>query len=76
MPKSCVSYLGRVMRKPVVKSVADQGLCFSYIDSTIPLPLKSENVKSLSIFCGCTARFVYDLVGNLENRFSHDAAHF
>ena len=24
---------------------------------------------------GCTARFVYDLIGNSEDRFSHDAAH-
>ena len=35
----------------------------------------SENFKPLAIFCGCTARFVSDLVGNPENRFSHDEAH-
>ena len=29
----------------------------------------------LTIFCGSTARFVSDLVGNPDNRFSHDAAH-
>ena len=28
-----------------------------------------------TIFCGCTARFVSDLVGNPEDRFSHDAAY-
>ena len=43
---------------------ADQCLCFRYTDSTIPLLPKS-------IFCGCTARFVWDLVGNPEDRFSH-----
>ena len=49
---------------------ADQRLCFHYTDSTIPL-----NFKSLAIFCGCTARFVSDLVGNPEDWFSHNAAH-
>ena len=28
----------------------------------------------LAIFCGCTARFVLDLVGNPEDRFSDVAA--
>ena len=42
-------------------------LCFRYIDGAIPLFLKSE------IFCGCTAWFVWDLVGNPEDRFSHEA---
>ena len=28
-----------------------------------------------SLFCGCKARFVSDLVGNPEDRFSQDAAH-
>ena len=27
------------------------------------------------LFCGSTAQFVLDLVGNTEERFSHDAAH-
>ena len=53
---------------------ADQCLCFRYIDSAIPLLPKSL-YKSLAFFCGCTARFVSDLVGNLEDRFSYDAAH-
>ena len=30
----------------------------------------------LAIFCGCTARFVSDLVRNREDRFSHDTAQF
>ena len=34
-----------------------------------------QNFKPLAIFCGRTARFVSDLVGNTEGRFSHDAAH-
>ena len=34
-----------------------------------------SNFKPLAIFCGCTAWFVSDLVGNLEDRFSHNEAH-
>ena len=51
----------------------DQRLCFRYIDSTIPLLSKSK-IKPLAIFCGCTVRFVSDLVVNTEDRFSHNAA--
>ena len=53
---------------------ADQCLCFRdiHVYSTIPLLPKSE--LSLSIFCGCTAWFVSDLVGNPEDRFSPEAA--
>ena len=54
---------------------ADQRLCFRYTDSTIPLLSKSENFKPLTIFCGCTARFVWDLVENPEDRFSQNEAH-
>ena len=53
---------------------ADQRLCFRYTDSTISLLPKSEKFKSLTIFCGCTAWFVSDLVGNPEDRFSHNEA--
>ena len=53
---------------------ADQCLCFHYIDSTIPLLPKSE-ISSVLPFCGSTARYVSDLVGNPEDRFSHDVAH-
>ena len=49
---------------------ADQRLCFRHTDSAIPLLS-----KSLAIFYGCTARFVSDLVGNPEDRFSHNEAH-
>ena len=53
---------------------ADQRLCFRSIDSTIPLLPLSKIFKPLAIFCGCTAWFVSDLVGNPEDRFC-DAAH-
>ena len=33
-----------------------------------------RNVKHLAI-CGCTARFMFDLVGNPEDGFSYDVAH-
>ena len=32
------------------------------------------NFKPLAIFDGCTAWFVSDMVGNPEDRFSHDTA--
>ena len=48
---------------------ADQRLCFRYTDSTIPLLSKSEISSH-----GCTTRFVSDLVGNPEYRFSHNEA--
>ena len=38
---------------------ADQRLCFRYSDSTIPVLLKSE-----TLFCAFTGRFVSDLFGN------------
>ena len=46
---------------------ADQRLCFHYTDSTIPLLSRSE-------ISSCAARFMSDLVGNPEDRFSHDKA--
>ena len=56
---------------------ADQRLCFRYLDSTIPLLPSSyiRNFKPLAILCGCTAWFVWGLVGNTEDRFSHNEAH-
>ena len=54
---------------------ADQRLCFRYTDSTIHLLPKYEKFKLLAIFCGCTAWFVWDLVGDPEDRFSHNEAH-
>ena len=50
---------------------ADLRLCFHYTDSAIPL-LSSPTFKPLAIFCSCTAGFVSDLVGNPEDRFSHN----
>ena len=34
-----------------------------------------RNFKPVSIVCGCTAPFVWDLVGNPEDGFSHNEAH-
>ena len=50
---------------------ADQRLCFRNTESTIPLLPKSK----ISC-CACTARFMSDLVGNPEDRFSQNEAHF
>ena len=54
---------------------ADQRLCFRYTDCTIPLLFKIQDFKPLAILCGCRAWFVWDLVGNPEDRFSHNEAH-
>ena len=51
---------------------ADQHFCFRFTDSTIPLLPKAEIP---CIFCGCTAWCMSDLVGNPEDRFSHNEAH-
>ena len=53
---------------------ADQRLCFRYSDNTIPFLLKIQNFKRLALFNDCTGRFVSDLVGNPEDRFSRVAA--
>ena len=53
---------------------ADQRLCFRYTDSTISLLPKYENFNPPAIFCRCAAWFVWDLVGNHEDRFSHNEA--
>ena len=84
----CKPHLSRVVRKPAFcicenkdadqlrgNREADQRLCFRYTDSTIPLLPKSKISKPLAIFCGCTAWFVSDLVGNPEDRFSHNEGH-
>ena len=34
----------------------------------------NQNLKPFAIFCGCTVRFVSNLVGNSGDRFSNDAA--
>ena len=34
-----------------------------------------QNFKLPAIFCDCTALFVSDLVGNPEDRFSHNETH-
>ena len=52
---------------------ADQCLCFRYLDSTIPLLPKSE-MLSLWPSLWLYSRFVTDLVGNPEARFSHNKA--
>ena len=50
---------------------ADQRLCFRYTDSTILL-----HFNVLACFSDCTGRFVSDLTGIPEDRFSRVPAHF
>ena len=65
------------MRKPAAKTkpqiavTGDQRLCFCYTDSTISLLPKYE-ISSLQP--SSVARFVADVVGNPEDRFSHNEA--
>ena len=50
----------------------DQRLCFRYMDSTIPLlPKFQASSHLLRLY----SLFVSDLVGNPEDRFSHNEAH-
>ena len=53
------------------------GLCYSlFVFATKILQflyfINPEFQDPIAILFDCTARFVLDLVGNLENRFSHD----
>ena len=52
----------------------DQRLFFAIRTVQFLLYIIDQNVKPSAIFCGCTARFVSDLVGNPEDRFSHNEA--
>ena len=55
---------------PQINRAADQCLCFRYI-------LIVQYIYILNPKCqasGCTDRFVSDLVGNSEDKFSHDDA--
>ena len=54
---------------------ADLRLCFRYMDSTIPLlHICIQNFKPLAVLFGFTALFVSEVVGNPEDRFSHNEA--
>ena len=73
-------YMRRIVRKPEFCLCENKGadqlrLCFRYTDRTISLLLKSEISSFWVCFCDCTGRFVSDLVGNPEDRFSRVAAH-
>ena len=77
--------MNRVMRKPVFHTceingpdplrgnpAADLRLSFHYMDSATPLlkvRVLNRNLKPLTIFCDCTARFVSDLVGHPKQGF-------
>ena len=52
----------------------DQRLCFIATGIVQSLYFLNRNFKHLDIFCGCTAWFVWDLVGNPDDRFSQNEA--
>ena len=51
--------------------------CFLFFESWVHIPstIKFQNFKPLTILFDCTVRFVSDLVGNSEDRFSQDVVH-
>ena len=53
---------------------ADQRLCFRYMARQSSSSYL-RNFDPLALLCGCTAWFVSELVGNPENRYSHNEAH-
>ena len=76
---ACLTNLSRVMRKPAFcickNKGADQLRCIRAGTLFSLSSFQSQNYKHLAIFCGYSVRFVLDLVGNPEDRFSHDLAH-
>ena len=54
---------------------ADQHLCFRYTDSTIPLLPKSDISSLWPSSVAVQPGLVSDLVGNPEDRFSHNETH-
>ena len=83
LPIVYADYMSLIMRKPAFcicenkdadqlrgNREADQRLCFRN-----PSAFYIQNFKPLAILSGFTARFVPDLVGNPEDRFSHSETH-
>ena len=60
--------MSRIMRKPAFC------ICENKDADQLPSTSQIRNFMPLDIFSGCTARFVSDLVGNPEDRFSHNEA--
>ena len=54
---------------------SDQHLCCSLLRQYNTSSFYIQNFKTLASFCGCTARFESQLVGNPSDRFSRDVAH-
>ena len=52
--------------------IANQHLCFSYMDSTIPLLHDYRKIKANAIFIGRTPWFMSGIAVNSEERFSFD----
>ena len=50
----------------VFDCTADQRLCFSITDSTVPVLRKFEISSFLALFCDCTGRLVSDVVETPE----------
>ena len=66
--------MSHVIRKPAFCIYENKGTYQLCGNRTADLR-HSKNFKPPAIFCGCTAQFVSDLVGNPKDRFSCEAAH-
>ena len=76
MRKRLFAYVNKDADQLRSNCAADQRLVFA-IRIVLTLYYLNRNLKPLSIaiFCSCTAQFVWDLVGNPEDWFSHNEAH-
>ena len=80
--KSQFNHISRVVRKPAFciceNTDADQ-LRSTFVSAALIVQslyfLNTNDFKPLAILCGRTAWSVCDLVGNPEDRFSHNEAH-
>ena len=70
--KTCFLHMRKQRRRSTAKLISAFVFAIRIVQSLYYL---NKKIKPLSIFFGCTARFVSDLVGNPEYRFSHNEAH-
>ena len=77
LPDMVNEKINRFLRKSALTLIyANKGTASLYLlhRQYNPSASYSRNFKPLTIFCGCTARLVFDLVGNHRNSVSCDVA--
>ena len=65
-------YLSHIMRKPAFCICKNKGTT----QIVLSLYFLNPKFQALAIFFGCTARFVSNLGGHLEDHFSRDVAQY